>query len=127
MNKRGFLRGTGLTMIGILLAVLSVAHAHHGWAWATDEQFQITGTIKSVDLGNPHGEVVLEVDGEQWTVEVGQPWRNERAGLTREVLSPGTEMTAYGHRSGDPSENLVKAERVVIAGENYVLYPDRLS
>jgi hypothetical protein len=34
-----------------------------------------------VQLGNPHGIVIFVVDGEEWTAEVGQPWRNEQAGL----------------------------------------------
>lgn len=127
MKRRDFPYSARLAAIVALLAslvIVGAAHAHHGWAWATDEQFELTGTITKVDLGNPHGEVTLNVDGKTWVVEVGQPWRNERAGLSPEVLAPGAEMTAYGHRS--PSQRLVKAERVVVAGENYVLYPDRL-
>ena len=101
--------------------------AHHGWGWATDEEFEITGRIVSVRLGNPHGEVVIEAADAQWVVEVGQPWRNEGAGLTPELLSPGTVMTAHGHRSARKGELLMKAERVVIGGKSYNLYPDRES
>ena len=101
--------------------------AHHGWGWATDEEFEITGKITNVRLGNPHGEVTLDVKGAKWVVEVGQPWRNERAGLTPEVLSVGRLITVHGHRSAKESELLVKAERVVIDGKSYDLYPDRES
>ncbi|PSJ47637.1 hypothetical protein C7H85_02055 [Zobellella endophytica] len=110
-------------VVGALLA--QGAWAHHGWGWATDEQFELTGTIIEVRLGNPHGEVTLEVDGERWVVEVGQPWRNERAGLTAELLTPGQVITAHGHRSAREGERLMKAERVVINGESYALYPGR--
>ena len=60
------LRFTHLLGFAFLVAVLaaSAAHAHHGWAWATDEEFEITGTIQSMRLGNPHGEVTIDVDGE---------------------------------------------------------------
>ncbi len=51
-------------------------------------------------LGNPHGLVTVDVDGERWVVDVGQPWRNARAGLDEAELAPGTELTASGHRSG---------------------------
>ncbi|MDL0433611.1 DUF6152 family protein [Marinobacter sp. TBZ242] len=105
----------------------STAQAHHGWAWATDEEFEITGVIQSVRLGNPHGEVTISVDGEDWVVEVGQPWRNDRVGLTREMLSQDREITVHGHRSAKEGERLVKAERVVIDGKDYDLYPDRES
>jgi hypothetical protein len=101
--------------------------AHHGWGWATDEEFEISGKITKVRLGNPHGEVTLDVKGEDWVVEVGQPWRNERAGLTPELLSVGRLVTVHGHRSAKASERLVKAERVVIDGNSYNLYPDRQS
>lgn len=112
--------------IAALLAT-SAAQAHHGWAWATDEEFEITGVIQSVRLGNPHGEVTITVDGEEWVVEVGQPWRNDRVGLSKEMLSEGREITVHGHRSAREGERLVKAERAVIDGKDYDLYPGRES
>ena len=36
-------------------------------------------------------------------------------------------MTVHGHRSAREEELLVKAERVVIDGASYNLYPDRES
>jgi hypothetical protein len=116
-------------VLPILLAVACVrpvdALAHHGWGWATDEEFDITGQIVALRLGNPHGEITLNVGGETWIAEVGQPWRNARAGLTPELLTTGRTITIHGHRSAKPEEKLVKAERVVIEGRDYDLYPDR--
>ena len=105
----------------------SSPRAHHGWGWATDEEFELTGAIKAVRLGNPHGELVLDAEGEDWVVEIGQPWRNARAGLTEEILAEGITVTAHGHRSANQSEKLMKAERLIIAGEDYNLYPERES
>jgi Family of unknown function (DUF6152) len=129
MNRRFFLGRTGLAALAGSAGLFSARplYAHHGWGWATDEEFELTGQIKEVRLGNPHGELTLDVEGEDWVVEIGQPWRNERAGLTEDILSMGTSVTAHGHRSADASERLVKAERLVIAGRDYVLYPDRAS
>jgi hypothetical protein len=101
--------------------------AHHGWGWATDEEFELMGEITAVRLGNPHGEVTLDVKGEKWIVEVGQPWRNEKAGLTQKLLSKGQVITAHGHRSARKGQRLMKAERLVINGRSYNLYPDRQS
>jgi hypothetical protein len=115
-----------LALVGCALFVRG-ALAHHGWGWATGEEFEITGTITAARLGNPHGEVTLDVKGEKWLVEVGQPWRNQQAGLTDELLSKGRLITVHGHRSKKESERLVKAERVVIDGKSYNLYPDRES
>ena len=103
------------------------ASAHHGWGWATAEEFELTGEITAVRLGNPHGEVTLNVKGEQWVVEVGQPWRNENVKLTPKLLSKGQIITAHGHRSAKKGQRLMKAERVVIDGKSYDLYPDRES
>jgi len=58
-------------------------------------------------------------------VEVGQPWRNEQAGLPPELLSVGRILTVHGHRSKKQSEKLMKAERVIIDGKSHNLYPDR--
>jgi hypothetical protein len=41
------------------------------------------------------------------------------------MLVPGLELTLQGHRSRDPAEKRMKAERVVIAGDVYDLYPER--
>ena len=119
-----------LAWVALLVAGVFLTHAalaHHGWGWATDEEFEISGKITQVKLGNPHGEVTVDVQGEKWLIEVGQPWRNERAGLTPALLSIGRMITVHGHRSAKESEKLVKAERVVIDGKSHDLYPDRES
>lgn len=111
--------------MGLIYAQLSFGH--HGWGWATDEEYEITGVVTDLRLGNPHGELTLNVDGAEWTVEIGQPWRNDRVGLTAEMLQPGTELSAHGHRSAREGELLLKAERIVINGKDYNLYPNRPS
>jgi hypothetical protein len=35
----------------------------------------------------------VSANNEKWTVEVGQPWRNERAGLKDAMLAKGVEAT----------------------------------
>ncbi len=118
-----------LTLVALVLAVFLAqsAMAHHGWGWASDQEFVLTGKIANVRLGNPHGELTLEAEAAKWVVEVGQPWRNERAGLTAGLLSIGRVVTVHGHRSAKQGERLVKAERMVIDGKSYNLYPDRKS
>jgi Family of unknown function (DUF6152) len=98
-----------------------------GGAGQPPREFALTGTITQVRLGNPHGEVTLDVAGETWVVEVGQPWRNARAGLHAALLRVGRVITAHGHRSAREGERVMKAEGVVIEGQHYNLYPDRAS
>lgn len=107
------------------LALPTGAIAHHGWAWAEDEEFALAGVIRGARLGNPHGELDVEADDGMWTAEIGQPWRNAQAGLTDAMLVAGTELTLEGHRSRDPDAKVMKAERVIIAGTTYDLYPER--
>lgn len=117
MQRRHFLLATAL---GLLLSFAS-AQAHHGWTGG--ETRELGGVITQVRLGNPHGVLTLDVDGETWTVEVGQPWRNDRAGLEAGDLVEGVEVRVSGEHSG---ERLLKAEQLWIDGEHFVLYPDRI-
>lgn len=120
MNRRH-----ALTLAAAILALPFAAHAHHGWSWTDDGNFELTGIIETVQLGNPHGVLTIAADDEIWTAEIGQPWRNAEAGLSDDMLTPGTEITLIGQRSADPGELLMKAERVRLAGKLYTLYPDR--
>ena len=114
-----------IMLAGALTALATSALAHHGWRWTDGGEFELTGVVLEADLGNPHGILTIDAEGETWIAEIGQPWRNERAGLTEALLAPGTEVTVEGHRSLNPEERLMKAERVIIAGKTYDLYPER--
>jgi hypothetical protein len=117
-------RFAGAALVAAVL-LPAAALAHHGWSWTTGENIELTGVITEARLGNPHGELTLDVDGTAWMVEVGQPWRNSRAGLEDGDLVPGVELTVSGEPSADPEEKLLKVERLWIDGTEYELYPDR--
>jgi hypothetical protein len=123
-----------LTMAALLLFAVALAgalppggpaHAHHGWAWTTGGKLELTGVIRAARLGNPHGLLDVDVEGEIWTVEVGQPWRNQRAGLKDEDLAPGVEIRAIGEPAADVSERRLKVDRLYIGDREFVLYPGR--
>ena len=118
---------TALTAIlALALAFFSgKALAHHGWAWTTGENMELNGVIKEVRLGNPHGILEVEVGGELWTFEVGQPWRNERAGLKDGDLTEGVEIRVIGEPAADKSDRRLKVERLFLGDREYILYPDR--
>lgn len=109
----------------LVVGVAGPVIAHHGWTWAEDGNSELTGVIHAAKLGNPHGVLTLVVEGAQWTVEVGQPWRNERAGLKDAMLVKGVKLTVAGHKSANPKQRVFKAERVFIDGKKFDLYPDR--
>ena len=68
---------------------------------------------------------MLDVNGTWWTLEVGQPWRNERAGLKDSDLAEGVRITVSGEPASDPDTKRLKVERLWINGVRYDLYPDR--
>ncbi len=119
-----------LVIIWAALSIFIVAGSesvigHHGWRWTTGKNIELTGIIKTVRLGNPHGVLTVDAEGEVWTVEVGQPWRNQRAGLKDGDLSVGVEVKIIGEPSENPDKKLMKAERILIGEKVYDLYPDR--
>lgn len=109
----------------ILLGVAATAMAHHGWRWTTGGNIELTGVIQSAKLGNPHGVLKVDAEGEIWTVEIGQPWRNERAGVQDGDLAEGVEIRIIGEPAADPSQKLLKAETFYIGDREFVLYPER--
>jgi hypothetical protein len=123
-NRRRFIAGAGV--LG-LMGVAAGALAHHGWSWAEGDMFELTGVIKSAKLGNPHGILKVTAKDGEWTVEVGQPWRNERAGLKDSMLVKGVQLTVIGNRTKDKKQRVMKAVRIVINGKNHDLYPERIS
>lgn len=124
MTMRAFLMS--LTAAAFAAAVLSgSANAHHGWSWTTGKNIKLTGIIDEVRLGNPHGILTVKVEDEVWTVEVGQPWRNERAGLKEGDFAKGVEATFYGEPSADIKDRRLKVERLEIGERSFDLYPGR--
>ncbi|QCB44594.1 DUF6152 family protein [Hydrogenophaga sp. PAMC20947] len=107
-------------------ASMGVALAHHGWRWTDDGQFELTARVEKATLGNPHGVLIMDAEGSKWEVEVGQPWRNEQAGLSDSMLAKGATLTIVGKRSADAKEQRMKAERIIIDGQKFDLYPERL-
>ena len=115
---------TALLVLG-LASFTREASAHHGWAWTTGKNIELAGTIIETKLGNPHGMLKVDVSGTIWTVEVGQPWRNERAGLKDGDLVKGVPLKVSGEPAADPADKRLKAERLYLGDREYILYPDR--
>lgn len=115
---------SALAAVGLLFQAGTTA-AHHGWAWTTGGNVDLTGVVTSAELGNPHGVLRVDVEGETWTLEVGQPWRNRRAGLKDGDLAEGVEIRAIGEPSADRKERRLKVERLFLGDREYVLYPGR--
>lgn len=109
----------------LTLMLVGTASAHHGWRWTTGKNIELTGQITEAKLGNPHGVLKVQVNDEVWTIEVGQPWRNERAGIKDGDLAAGKEIKIEGEPSADIEQRLLKAERIWLNGNLHELYPNR--
>lgn len=102
------------------------AIAHHGWSWAEGEMTELRGTIQEISFAPPHPSLVVDVDGETWQVDLGNPNQTQRSGFTEGSAEPGDEVTILGNRSLDESENLIKAVRITVDGQNFDMYPERI-
>lgn len=102
------------------------ALAHHGWSGYLDDDFSLTGVVEAVELGNPHGHLMVRADGEVWNVVLGPPARNRRAGISDGVIEVGATVTAHGQRHRDPDRLEMKTERLEVGDRPYDIYPERL-
>jgi hypothetical protein len=83
-----------------LLSALS-AWAHHGFSaeYDANRPVKVQGKVVKVEWVNPHSWFHLDVDGEMWAMEGGNPSALSRRGFTKNYLSPGTEIIAEGFMS----------------------------
>lgn len=115
-----------LAFAAVLLTQRAVAH--HGWAWAEDEQSTLAGRIQSVSMSAPHPTLqVTDAAGATWQVDLGNPSQTERSGFTGESAKAGDAITVLGNRHRDRARNHMKAVRITISGRNFDLYPERIT
>ena len=115
----------GLAVTTFVMLGAGLVQAHHGWTWTTGKSVELAGVIKTSKLGNPHGILTLDVKGQVWTVEVGQPWRNKNAGLNDSDFAVGKEIRLSGEPAANTSQKVIKALRVYVQDREHNLYPDR--
>jgi hypothetical protein len=112
-----------LAWAAALLALLAAtaATAHHSYSMFDREKTDtVSGTVKSLDIVNPHGWLQVEAVGPQGTpveysLEMGGPGQMERLGWTQQTLRPGDKVTVQMHplRDGAHGGQLVS---VVLPG-----------
>ena len=98
-----------LVLGGWIAGASGAAVAHHSGQFFTDETVTLTGTVKEMQLTNPHSWIEMMVaneDGElvQWSIELSSPVVLFRRGWTRSTLQPGDEVTVVARpmRDGRP-------------------------
>lgn len=117
----------GFALAGAVAALAAPALAHHGWSWADGEQIELKGQIQTIAMAPPHPMLqVKAADGAVWQVDLGNPSQTARAGFTGDTAKVGDAITAIGNRNRDHSKMHMKAVRIIIAGRNYDMYPERI-
>ena len=121
--------------LAALLAVASAspawAHHSHGAYVAGPNATHLEGTVKEVQLINPHSWIYLEVkndkgETELWALEATAPVGLARAGVKKGDLRPGDTITVRDVRVTDVLEadggfRLVLADDSVLTAESLVL------
>lgn len=109
-----------------LAAFALPASAHHGWAWTEDDPFELTGVIEDIYIGNPH--VTFEVRAEDglWHVDLAPLAPTTRAGFDESAAKAGDTVTCIGFRSRDHAQRSMKAARVIVNGNTFDVYPNRV-
>ena len=92
----------GVTLAALAGAAPTLAHHAFGAEFYPNRPLGLRGPVTRVEWVNPHTWIHMEVtteDGskETWMVEGGTPNTLLRNGLTRESLTPGTEIVVDGY------------------------------
>ena len=111
-----------LPLIAALLMIwVANFMAHHGVAaYDMSKTVTVRGVIEKSLYENPHGYIWLRVDDKVYYIELSALERMQDAGLTKEMLAPGTIATVIGapHRT-DPLQ--MKTRRIIINGQTIQL------
>jgi hypothetical protein len=96
-----------ICVVGLVLPTTGFSHHAFSSEFDADRPFLVTGRIVKVEWINPHSWVHVDValdDGSvvPWMMEGGTPNTLLRAGLTRSLMRPGTDVIVRGYQSKDP-------------------------
>ena len=82
-----------------LIVTVLPGWAHHATATQYDvsRTISLTGIVSKLEWSNPHVHAVIDVQKVQWDVELASPGGVIVAGLSRDQLKPGTELTVSGY------------------------------
>jgi hypothetical protein len=119
-----------MTAIAALVVVATAlpAFGHHSFAAVFDETKLMTlkGTVSKVEWVNPHVYLYLDVPDASgkittWTVETFPPVTLRRAGVTRDKLGLGQNVTLEGSAPKDGSHTLLLRKMTFADGRELLI------
>src|SRR5262245_11194941 len=117
-NMKSFLSVAVLAGLVLIFAIPVLAHHSSGNFWYTDKDVEVSGTVKSVKIVNPHPEMVIEVteaSGQKaiWRITGGGNASGMiRAGWKNGTLPVGMLVKVVGHPSRTEGAKALLAGKV---------------
>ena len=109
------------TALGLLLAAVPAALAHHSFAAEYDSKKPVTlkGIVTKVEWMNPHVYFYIDVEDDKgkvanWALEMGPPAGLQKSGWTKNSMKVGDEVTVEGTLAKDGSRQ-ANARSVVLS------------
>jgi len=114
------LLAAALLLAALLLLEPPTALAHHGWNAYDEKPMTVEAVIEDVDLGNPHGMLMVRHDGRQWHVVLAPPSRMRARGATADIVAKGKTVKVYGFPRRDGQAE-IRAEWIEVDGRRFEL------
>lgn len=122
-NVKNNIRLSLLALCMGLLALASVAYAHHGTAnYETSKTITVKGVVTSFDFVNPHVQIAWEAKDEsgttqKWQGELTSPNRLSRVGWTKSSVKIGDTISISGYPTKSGSHEIWIQKVVMGNGE----------
>ena len=111
-----------IVLLGLLLLAAAPVWAHHAFSSEFDaaKPLKLRGTIKKVELINPHSWFHIDVKGDDgkvttWMIEGGSPNGLIKQGVTQQSLPVGTEILVDAFQAKDGTNQACGVDLVYAA------------
>jgi hypothetical protein len=110
-----------LAVAAALAALPAAALAHHGWSsYDEDKPVTVSGPLKDVTWGNPHGSAKIAWQNKDWDVVLAPVSRMTARGLQLGEVDRGQRVTLTGYTRRDGTAEM-RIERIQVGGKTIEL------